>query len=336
METGNKLSSQRLGEFYFVSRQRVIKTLEQPEKGPVANHGGLPGTVLRNILQRSGGLRQRVHKEVRRRPEHPLIFVSLPRCSSARMLTWTIGRSVLRCNFRLYHRSQLRAQARPKRRDCLPPQCPDLQDGQHHLRQRPPYSSTVGWSPTHGCPRSSKPLCEPGRFTPLRFPRDAWQTVVEPICASRRARFLAVVAGVTSFGVLFYLSITIAGAAFVSCPYQTPDTNILHHFLHHILRWIPRTPAALHSRSSIFSASVKGSICCNSLITVWYVLKIGPHSQTNIIAVLFHVPREPPVDNGKIFGHRPTLELFVFCPVSCARHYNPLLHFYSQRYARPS
>ena len=41
-----------------------------------------------------------------------LIFVSLSWFSDSRLLTWTAGRSVLRRNLRLHHRSQLRAQAR--------------------------------------------------------------------------------------------------------------------------------------------------------------------------------------------------------------------------------
>ena len=36
----------------------------------------------------------------------------------------------------------------------------------------------------------------------------------------------SVVLGVTSFGVLFYLFIVVAGAVFASCPYQTPGAHI--------------------------------------------------------------------------------------------------------------
>ena len=38
----------------------------------------------------------------------------------------------------------------------------------------------------------------------------------------------SVVLGTTSFGVVFYIFITVAGAAFVNCPYQTPGSRILH------------------------------------------------------------------------------------------------------------
>ena len=46
----------------------------------------------------------------------------------------------------------------------------------------------------------------------------------------------SVVLGVTSFGVLFYLFIVVAGAAFVSCPYQTPGVCILRGIPDTVLR----------------------------------------------------------------------------------------------------
>ena len=49
----------------------------------------------------------------------------------------------------------------------------------------------------------------------------------------------SVVVGVTSFGVLFYLFIVIAGTASDSCPYQTPSAHILRHHLLPFLRSIP-------------------------------------------------------------------------------------------------
>ena len=39
----------------------------------------------------------------------------------------------------------------------------------------------------------------------------------------------SVVIGVTSFGLVFYLFIIVAGAASESCPYQTPGSHILRH-----------------------------------------------------------------------------------------------------------
>jgi len=48
----------------------------------------------------------------------------------------------------------------------------------------------------------------------------------------------SVVIGITSFGAIFYTLIVIAGATFVSCPYQTPGAQILRH-IPPILRHIP-------------------------------------------------------------------------------------------------
>jgi hypothetical protein len=39
----------------------------------------------------------------------------------------------------------------------------------------------------------------------------------------------SVALGVTSFGVLLYIFIIVAGAAFESCPYQTPGSQVLRH-----------------------------------------------------------------------------------------------------------
>ena len=43
------------------------------------------------------------------------------------------------------------------------------------------------------------------------------------------ATVASVVLGTTMFGVLFYLFIVVAGAVFLSCPYQTPGSHILRH-----------------------------------------------------------------------------------------------------------
>ena len=60
----------------------------------------------------------------------------------------------------------------------------------------------------------------------------------------------SVVLGITSFGVALYLLIVIAGAAFESCPYQTPGASISHPIVRYILyhlhpavisSWLPVT-----------------------------------------------------------------------------------------------
>ena len=72
----------------------------------------------------------------------------------------------------------------------------------------------------------------------------------------------SVVLGVTSFGILFYLFIVVAGAAFVSCPYQTPGVHILRGIpdtvlriqdaLNRILASFLHLPDTFHRASDIF------------------------------------------------------------------------------------
>ena len=58
----------------------------------------------------------------------------------------------------------------------------------------------------------------------------------------------SVVLGVTSFGLLSYLFILLAGTAWESCPYQTPGS--------HFFRYLgPKIPMAIHSATSVFRES---------------------------------------------------------------------------------
>jgi len=68
----------------------------------------------------------------------------------------------------------------------------------------------------------------------------------------------SVVVGVTLIGVVFYAFIVLAGAASVSCPYQTPGAHILHHIL-------PLIPRALRSASS----AVMNRSVCIELLAQW-------------------------------------------------------------------
>ena len=135
----------------------------------------------------------------------------------------------------------------------------------------------------------------------------------------------SVVLAFTSFGVLFFLFIVVAGARSVSCPYQTPGAQILCRVpgsLRQILdalgriprialrrtagvpRRIPyilrRIPAILplipdvfryvrdiiyrisHALHQGFSASVKGSICCDILENAWDELEYPSLADTPI------------------------------------------------------
>ena len=95
----------------------------------------------------------------------------------------------------------------------------------------------------------------------------------------------SVVLGVTSFGVLFYLFIVIAGTASESCPYQTPSSHILRHHL------LP----ALRSASSKFSGFIKSSYFYYRLefIGWWEDLKQPWYSTSNIVRSLFFLLRLP-------------------------------------------
>ena len=69
---------------------------------------------------------------------------------------------------------------------------------------------------------------------------------------------MSVILAITSFGTIFYIFIVIAGAAFTSCPYQTPGALILRHILLHIYH---NLPLVLHALYSISSSAVRGSTC---------------------------------------------------------------------------
>lgn len=77
----------------------------------------------------------------------------------------------------------------------------------------------------------------------------------------------SVTLGITSFGLLFYLFILFAGAAFPSCPYQTPGANVLRKIFHininHTFRHII---SILHSG---FSVIVKYSISYSIIFAKW-------------------------------------------------------------------
>ena len=87
----------------------------------------------------------------------------------------------------------------------------------------------------------------------------------------------SVVLGVTSVGVIFYLSIVVAGTASESCPYQTPGAHILRH------RLLP----ALRSTSSKFSGFIITTYCYNLPIEWWGGLEQPWYSIWNVTTSLF-------------------------------------------------
>ena len=123
----------------------------------------------------------------------------------------------------------------------------------------------------------------------------------------------SVVIGVTSFGVLSYLFLIIAGAASESCPYQTPGAHTLRHYL------LP----ALRSTRPKFYGFIKASYCCKVPTQWWKGLKRPWCSISNVanslssllslhIALLVDVYRlarailRSPVDFSRTVYHRFT------------------------------
>lgn len=84
----------------------------------------------------------------------------------------------------------------------------------------------------------------------------------------------------TSFSVLFYISIVIAGVAYPSCPYQTPCAYMVCRVIG-TFRRIPRIAGVLRS---VFSASVEESACCDALALAWGELRVkrARHSPADI------------------------------------------------------
>ena len=65
----------------------------------------------------------------------------------------------------------------------------------------------------------------------------------------------SVMLGVTSFGVLFYLFIVIAGSASASCPYQTPGSRILRSAVSTVASAIPAVASAFQTLGHVFRDS---------------------------------------------------------------------------------
>ena len=134
----------------------------------------------------------------------------------------------------------------------------------------------------------------------------------------------SVVLGVTSFGVLFYIFIIVAGAASVSCPYQTPGAKVLRGVpgtLYRILRAFRRLPriirrtlvivrrildtirrlpdvprSLLHTSCvvcSVFSASIERSAFCDILTETWDEFKESLYSFRSITIPFLITPFLP-------------------------------------------
>ena len=104
-----------------------------------------------------------------------------------------------------------------------------------------------------------------------------------------------VVLCVTSFGLVLYLFVVIAGTVHASCPYQTPAAQILHYHLYRLVyirltllqisRSLRRITASFRST---LSAAVKTSLVCRILTVSWDERKRCLHP-LRFFTYLFHL-----------------------------------------------
>ena len=98
----------------------------------------------------------------------------------------------------------------------------------------------------------------------------------------------SVVLAVTSFGLIFYIFVVVAGAISVVCPYQTPGARILRRILRSALRSAPSIISSLSTFvSSRFSYFIETSFCRLLTIKWWSLLKRPWYSMYNITFSLF-------------------------------------------------
>jgi hypothetical protein len=101
----------------------------------------------------------------------------------------------------------------------------------------------------------------------------------------------SVVLGMTSFGIIFYIFVVVAGTASERCPYQTPGANILRHVLPHILRALRSVPLVIFELSVFVSSKLSDLIqntwCCYLSVEWWSELERPWYSTGNITSSLF-------------------------------------------------
>ena len=102
----------------------------------------------------------------------------------------------------------------------------------------------------------------------------------------------SVVIAVTSFGVVFYLFIIVAGTASESCPYQTPGSHILRHLGRRVWSSICSTPSLVASVPSVVTSAFRNVfgkslvieiVAENACCYLWYIGGIIPFLRDLII-----------------------------------------------------
>ena len=97
----------------------------------------------------------------------------------------------------------------------------------------------------------------------------------------------SVVLSVTSFGVIFYLSIVIAGTASESCPYQTPAAHFFRYILRYLLPTLRSSFAAVPGLVSSAFFRLLGSSWSFRILASWFTdLRQPWYSTENLTATL--------------------------------------------------
>ena len=157
----------------------------------------------------------------------------------------------------------------------------------------------------------------------------------------------SVVLGVTSFGMIFYGFVIVAGAVSVICPYQTPGARILRYIFHqifphifhkisppvfyhtspyiyrHILLPPLRSALSVLSKlfafaSSRFSDFIKASLCRRLTVTWWSLLEKPWHICTFPFCALALLPFALVTDAFFLVGGSAFLLLFAFWVTVCS------------------
>ena len=172
----------RTGRFPLAPDLSVSKTARDRQQGAQPTQEDYRARFFEHYRKEAGEYDKEFLKKYDEDLNTTLIFVSIVSSSGVRMLKRVSGRSVLCGCFRIHHRRPISTSARHGRGDCRPPPSPYLQDRQHHLWHQCSHSSPMDWPPFYNCPSPSPALHKPFLFPPLSLPRNARQTVVEPIC----------------------------------------------------------------------------------------------------------------------------------------------------------
>ena len=133
-----------------------------------------------------------------------------------------------------------------------------------------------------------------------------------------------VVVGVTSFGVIWYFFIVIAGTASESCPYQTPAAHIFRHILRR-LRHHPTLRSVSAAVPGIVSSNLtllyRASWCCRFFPRWWSLMKRPWYSTGNVLSTLLSpIPLSVALVHDIYLLGRATVQLVIAFPREVSKH----------------